>query len=89
MVAGDSRDRLHGGAGDDRTNGNGGRDVISAGSGDDVSHGNRGDDLVFANRGVDESFGGAGDDVLFALAEPTSADPATGSVTPPRRGGRR
>lgn len=75
MVAGDSRDRLHGGDGDDRTNGNGGRDVISGGRGDDVSFGNRGGDLVFANRGVDESFGGAGGDVLFALARADVSGP--------------
>jgi RTX calcium-binding nonapeptide repeat (4 copies) len=61
-------ERLHGGLGNDKSNGGRGRDFMSGGQGDDTQNGGGGADKIFANRGRDVSDGGDGGDVLWALA---------------------
>jgi Ca2+-binding RTX toxin-like protein len=61
-------ERLHGGVGNDVSNGGAGRDFMSGGQGDDVQSGGRGADKLFANPGRDKSDGGDGPDVLWAVA---------------------
>jgi Ca2+-binding RTX toxin-like protein len=66
-------ERLHGGLGNDVSNGGAGRDFMSGGQGDDVQNGGGGADTLFANPGRDKSDGGEGPDVLDVTA---SGDPA-------------
>jgi Ca2+-binding RTX toxin-like protein len=65
---GDSRDRIHGGPGNDTSDGENGNDLMSGGTGDDVQNGGPGNDTIFANLGQDTSYGGDGNDHLWALA---------------------
>ncbi|WP_197456009.1 right-handed parallel beta-helix repeat-containing protein [Stieleria neptunia] len=60
------RDLLHGGAGDDWLQGNGGPDSIEGGEGDDLIYGQDGDDTLNGDEGNDTIAGGNGDDTVVA-----------------------